>query len=125
MATKQLRVASGTLAAGQKREDYGAEGAIAALRMFGLGTAAVGTAPALGKMEPLMQCGVSSVTTDAGGLGTITFPNAFPVGLMSVVFVSNSGAGAAATLNAITASTFTFNGTALTNTNVFWIAVGW
>jgi hypothetical protein len=95
--------------------------------------ALVGTPPAVTAPNFYIQAGRSSVTLTSG-TGTITFPSAFPNGLIVFHAICNNGAGAsqiainsgtAPTLSAVSIVMYTPSGSTATGTHdVQWIAIG-
>lgn len=123
---KAARVASGEVTAGQLRNQYGAEGALAALRMFGVTAVALsGTPPALGRTEWLVQVGIKAGAVFSGGSHTLSFTNAFPTGCLAVLVWGTGGVGLA--YGAGTASQVVVNTLNGSNPTIGlqWIAVGW
>lgn len=77
--------------------------------------------------EPVWGAASVSVTTDASGLATVTFPVAFPSAVIAVVVTAQMTSVAAVALSLSTPPTttaFTVEGPALTTFTVHYIAVG-
>lgn len=98
-------------------------------RLLGRTDALVGTAPAAGTGPWLTQVGTSTPTLNGSGNATISFPTAFPGGVVTVV--GNSG-DASASDAAVSMATFTtsgfdvhFEGHGAGPVRLNWIAVGW
>lgn len=84
-----------------------------------------GTPPAADAQEFLVQAGNTTVTTDASGFATISFPQSFPGGALTVVTASNSG-GARASVASGSQTGFTvISNLGSTTMTIRWLAIGW
>lgn len=96
------------------------------IRPFNTTGVYAGSAPNISTSQLLMQAGTSVTMTNASGLYTVTFPSAFPNGVVSVVATNGDDTGSAVVLNSPTLSGFTASfgvGSVLKRCN--WIAIGW
>jgi hypothetical protein len=106
------------------------------MKMFNVGATLAGTAPAIdtGSIPFKIQCATVVATTDASGVVTVTFPSAFPNGLVSFVvcqggntisdaIVGTSGGSA----SGITLNVYHGNGTVVNGglMRFNYIAIGW
>lgn len=106
-------------------------------KIHNYGAALVGTAPAVdtGSVPFKLQCGTAVLSSSAGGDSTVTFPTAFPAGLLyaAVIQGDNTHGGATWCCHSYSASSFvirmyTASGTVWANSGNFrvnWIAIGW
>jgi hypothetical protein len=115
----------------------GATGGQLPLRLFGGGTTVVTALPALAATKFLIQGG-STIAVTAGNLATITYPTAFPTGVLTVVATPGDASGVSfaqiqlvqtsATLSVFVAGCFNNTGTAIANASsvrINWMAIGW
>ena len=85
-----------------------------------------GTSKPIGQVEWLDQDGNESVTTDGGGIATITYPKAFPKGTLRVSFSSTAATYTKLSpVTAPTASAFTIVGPVGATFTVEWSARGY
>ena len=85
--------------------------------------------PTAGTGQFYMQAGSTIVTTNAGGDATITFPTAFPTGLLTVLATDGDDSGSTAVVSIVgtgtTRSSFNLSSPKVGTVRINWIAIGW
>lgn len=134
VVTDSLTVETGTiLPAGDIGTNDLADAAVTPRKMlgidlFGVTSAVAGSVPTAGTGQFYMQSGTSVTTTNGAGGGAVSFPTAFPNGILSVVICDGDGnpLRSCSLINSqITASGFGFvSSVASVPVRINWIAIG-